>query len=211
MSDIRVFLVDDHHVVCQGLRRMLELEEDISIAGEAQSGEEALATLGTVAADVVLLDVRLSGMDGIETLRRLKAEHPGLKVIMLTSHGDEYLGPAIEAGATGYLLKRANKVEMVKAIHEAVNGGAPLDALVTPGLLQRLRNPTNGNPLSPRETEVLELAAAGLGNVGIAHGLGLSQTTIKNHMTSILQKLSANDRTHAVTIALGKSWIANPS
>ncbi|MFQ5874253.1 MAG: response regulator transcription factor, partial [Dehalococcoidia bacterium] len=128
MNKIRVFLVDDHYVVCEGLRRMLEQEEELSVVGEAHTGEEALAKLRDTSADVVLLDVRLAGMDGIETLRELKASQPDLRVIMLTSYGDEYLSPSIEAGATGYLLKRANRTEMVKAIHEALQGGAPLDS-----------------------------------------------------------------------------------
>ena len=212
MSKIRVFLVDDHHVVCEGLWRMLEQEDDLCVVGEAQSGEEALAILQDTPADVVLLDVRMAGMDGIETLRKLKVSLPDLKVLMLTSHGDEYLNPSIEAGATGYLLKRANRDEMVKAIHEAARGGAPLDSLVTPGLLHRLRNSPHhlGIPLSIRETQVLELAASGLSNKGIAERLGVTQTTVKNHMTSIMQKLDANDRTHAVTIALQRRWISNP-
>ena len=139
MNTIRVYLVDDHYVVCEGLQRMLEQEEDILVIGEAHSGEEAIEELRSVSPDVVLLDVRLSGIDGIETLKRLKTLNPDLKVIMLTSHGDEYLAPCIEAGANGYLLKRANRAEMVRAIHESVQGGIPLDSQVTPGLLNRLR------------------------------------------------------------------------
>ena len=116
MSKIRVFLVDDHLMVCEGLRRMLEHEDDIVVVGDAQSGEDALCRLRETRADVVLMDVRLNGMDGIETVRRLRVEAPDSKVIMLTSHGDQYLGSSIDAGATGYLLKRANRDEMVKAI-----------------------------------------------------------------------------------------------
>ena len=212
MEKIRAFLVDDHYVVCEGLRKMLEQEEELCVVGEAHSGEEALTKLNETPSDVVLLDVRMAGMDGIETLRAIKTSQPDLKVIMLTSYGDEYLTPSIEAGANGYLLKRANRAEMVRAIREAVQGGAPLDSLVTPRLLDRLRNtPQNPGPLlSARETQVLELAAVGLSNKKIAHQLGVTQTTIKNHMTSVLQKLDANDRTHAVTIALRKGWISNP-
>ena len=213
MKNIRVFLVDDHYVVCEGLRRMLEQEEDLSVVEEeAQSGEEALAKLQNTTADVVLLDVKMGGIDGIETLRQMKLSYPDLKVIMLTSYGDEYLSPSIEAGATGYLLKRANRAQMVEAIHEAVDGGAPLDPLVTPSLLDRLRNPSGheGAKLSSRETQVLELVAAGLSNKEIASQLTVMQSTVKNHMTSILQKLDANDRTHAVVIALRKDWISNP-
>ena len=212
MEKIRAFLIDDHYVVCEGLRTMLEQEEELCVVGEAHSGEEALTKLNETPSDVVLLDVRMAGMDGIETLRAIKASQPDLKVIMLTSYGGEYLTPSIEAGANGYLLKRANRAEMVRAIREAVQGGAPLDSLVTPGLLDRLRNtPQSSGPLlSARETQVLELAAVGLSNKKIARELGVTQTTIKNHMTSVLQKLDANDRTHAVTIALRKGWISNP-
>ncbi len=182
MKKIRVFLVDDHYVVCEGIRRMLEQEEDLSVVGEAQNGEEALTKLQNATADVVLLDVKLGGMDGIETLRQMKLSCPNLKVIMLTSYGDEYLSPSIEAGATGYMLKRANRAAMVKAIHEAVDGGAPLDPLVTPGLLHRLRSPSQHEvaQLSSRETQVLELAAAGLSNKEIASQLSVMQSTVKN-------------------------------
>ncbi len=211
MSEIRVFLVDDHVVVCQGLRQMLE-EDDIRVIGEAQSGEEALVRLEDDPADVVLLDVRLGGMDGIETLRKLKHSNSDLKVIMLTSYGDEYLTAALEAGASGYLLKRANATEMVKAIREAFLGGMPLDSQVPPGLINRLTNPfdSGATPLSGRQIEVLELAAAGMSNKEIAETLIVAEATVKNHMTSIRDKLDANDRTHAVTIALSGGWISNP-
>lgn len=212
MSDIRVFLVDDHYVVCEGLTKMLEQEHDIRVIGEAQSGEVALAKLRDAPADVVLLDVRLGGMDGIDTLRSLKQEHPRLKVIMLTSYGDEYLAVSVDAGADGYLLKRANRAEMVKAIHEVMDGGVPLDSLVTPGLLDRLRSATLRpvQELSPREADLLELAAAGLSNKQIADKVGISEPSVKKRMSSIMQTLGASDRTHAVAIALRRSWISNP-
>ena len=213
MDKIRVFIVDDHYMVCEGLRRMLEHENDICVVGDAQSGEEALSCLREVEADVVLMDVRLEGIDGIETLCRLKAARPASKVIMLTSYGDEYLGPSIEAGATGYLLKRANREEMVTAIHEAANGGAPVDSQVTLKLLDRLRGGSSSlepATLSPREKQLLELAASGLSNKEIAARQGVTEPTIKKRMSYVMQKLSANDRTHAVTTALRRGWIANP-
>ncbi len=212
MSDIRVFLVDDHYMVCEGLTRMLEREHDISVVGEAQSGEAALERLREIPADVVLLDVRLCGMDGIDTLRGLKQEHPGLKVIMLTSYGDQYLAESVDAGADGYLLKRANRAEMVKAIREAMDGGVPLDSLVTRGLFERLRNAVRWpvQELSPREGEALELAAGGLSNKQIASKLGVSVPTVKKRISNAMQQLGAHDRTHAVAIALRKGWISNP-
>ena len=213
MGKIRVFLVDDHVMVCEGLRRMLEHEEDIEVVGDAQSGEDALRRLNETRADVVLMDVRLDGMDGIETLRRLRVEAPEPKVIMLTSHGDQYLGSSIDAGANGYLLKRANRDEMVKAIREANSGGSPVDSQVTPSLFERLRHKTASEPLarlSEREVQLLELAGAGLSNKQIAGRQGVAEPTVKKRMSYVMQKLDANDRTHAVTIALRRGWIGNP-
>ena len=212
MSDIRVFLVDDHYVVCEGLRRMLDQEDVITVVGDAESGEEALERLQDEAADVVLLDARLGGMDGIETLREMKRSLPQLKVIMLTSYGEEFVGAAIEAGADGFFLKRGNRDEIVKAIHEVVQGGTPFDSRVIPSLINGL-NRSNQSPkmgLSSRETQVLELAAGGLSNKEIARYLQITDQTVKNHVTSVLRKLDVNDRTHAVTIALRKGWISNP-
>ena len=213
MSKIRVFLVDDHLMVCEGLRRMLEHEDDISVVGDAQSGEDALRRLRETRSDVILMDVRLDGMDGIETLRRLRVDAPDAKVIMLTSHGDQYLGSAIDAGATGYLLKRANRDEMIRAIREADSGGSPVDSQVTQTLFDRLRhNPliSASAPLSEREVQLLELAGAGLSNKQIAGRQGVAEPTVKKRMSFVMQKLDANDRTHAVTIALRRGWIGNP-
>ena len=212
MSEIRVFLVDDHFVVCEGLRRMLEQEDMLSVVGDAESGEEALERLGDAEADVVLLDARMTGMDGIETLRKIKESHPQLKVIMLTSYGDEFLTPAVEAGADGFFLKRGNRDEIVKGIREVVKGGKPFDSSVIPTLLQGLQKSSQPQEvsLSSRELQVLELAAAGLSNKEIAEYLEITDQTVKNHITAILRKLNVNDRTHAVTIALRKGWITNP-
>ena len=154
----------------------------------------------------------MEGIDGIETLRQLKLTKPDLKVIMLTSYGDEFLGPALEAGADGFLLKRGNRAEMVKAIQDVVEGGTPMDSLVIPSLLRGLRNIRTYPEitLSLRETEVLELAAAGFSNKEIAQQLVIADQTVKNHITSTLRKLGVNDRTHAVTVALRRGWISNP-
>ena len=212
MSTVRVFLVDDHYVVCEGLRRMLDQEDNITVVGDADSGEVALTRLGETQADVVLLDARLSGMDGIETLRELKRSHPYLKVIMLTSYGDEFLGPAVEAGADGFFLKRSNRDEIVRGLHEVVRGGTPFDSRVVPSLIHGLHKAQQGTEacLSSRETQVLELVAGGHSNKQIAEYLEITDQTVKNHITSILRKLNVNDRTHAVTIALRKGWITNP-
>ncbi len=212
MSVVRVFVVDDHFIVCEGLRSMLEREEELCVVGDAESGEEAMERLRVTRADVVLLDARLAGMDGIETLRRLKTGDYDVKVIMLTSYGDEFIGPAVEAGADGFLLKRGNRAEMVRAIHEVAGGGAHLDSRVVPSLLHGRYLGAQHDPagLSSREKQVLERAAAGMSNKEIADDLEITIQTVKNHVTSVLRKLDVNDRTHAVTIALRKGWISNP-
>lgn len=212
MNAVRVFLVDDHYVVCEGLRRMLEQEDDIQVVGDAESGEEALARLENEPADVVLLDARLPGMDGIETLAQLKQLNPDLKVILLTSYGDEYLTAAVEAGADGFFLKRGNREEIVSGIHEVVRGGKSFDSSVVPNLVKGLHQSFRKPPvsLSGREAQVLELAAGGHSNREIADNLDITDQTVKNHITSVLRKLNVNDRTHAVTIALRKGWIVNP-
>ena len=182
------------------------------VTGEAESGEAALALLREVSADVVLLDIKMPGIDGIETLVRLKKARPDVKVLMLTSYGDEFLMSAIQAGAEGYLLKWADQADLVKAVRETFEGGSPLDPQVTPGVLEHLRSPSthNANQLSPRETQTLELVAAGLSNKEIAADLGVTPPTVKNHVTSILRKLDVSSRTHAMTVGLRMGWIVNP-
>lgn len=212
MSKIRIFLVDDHYVVCEGLRHMLEQEEEFCVVGEAASGKDALAKLQTTPVDVVLFDARLADMDGIEILRMIKQLWPNQKVIILTSYGEEYLGASVDAGADGFFLKRGNRAELVQAIHEVVRGGKPIDSLVAPGLLQALYASSrySAGSLSSREIEVLALAAGGHSNKELAQLLEITHQTVKNHISSVLRKLDVNDRTHAVTVALRKGWIPNP-
>ena len=212
-NNIRVLIVDDHYFLRQGLRAILDEQEDMRVTGEAEGGEAALALLREVSADVVLLDVKMPGIDGIETLVRLKKARPDVKVLMLTSYGDEFLMSAIQAGAEGYLLKWADQADLVKAIRETSEGGSPLDPKVTPGVLEHLRSSTahTANQLSPRETQILELVAAGLSNKEIAADLGVTPPTVKNHVTSILRKLDVSSRTHAVTVGLRMGWIVNPT
>ena len=212
-NNIRVFIVDDHYFLRQGLRAILDDQEDMRVAGEAESGEAALDLLMEVSADVFLLDIKMPGIDGIETLVRLKKTRPDVKVLMLTSYGDEYLMSAIQAGAEGYLLKWADRADLVKAIRETFEGANPLDPQVTPGILEHLRNSTThfANQLSPQETQVLELVAAGLSNKEVAADLGVTPPTVKNHVTSILRKLDVSSRTHVVTVGLRMGWIVNPT
>ena len=216
MAKIRVFIVDDHPVVCDGIRRMLETEPDIEVVGEAHSAEEAIANIPSLNPDIVLMDVRLPGMDGIDAVRHLKRVRSGLNVIILTSYGDEYLAQAVEAGATGYLLKRAGRTELIRAIRATLEGESPIDPSLTREMFAEFADLARSKrrfssvefPLSTRETQILEQIAQGKSNKEIASSLAISEQTVKNHITSILNNLNAHDRTQAVVIGLRKGLIS---
>ena len=209
---IRVFIVDDDYLVRLALRVILEQEADIHVVGEADNGLTALERLQVEPLDLVLLDINIPGLDGIEVLRHLKMDQPQAKVLILTSYGDEYLAPAIQAGASGYMVKTAGRADLVNAVRAAARGLCPLDPQVTPRLLATLRHSSIvlDNPLSPREAEVLELMAEGQENKEIAAQISVSTQTVKNHVTSILRKLRVGSRTEAITLALHKRWVVNP-
>lgn len=218
MKKIKVFLVDDHPIVCQGLRSVLETDDEIEVIGEARSGEDAISQIPSSSANIVLMDVKLPGIDGIEALRELLRIKPSLMIIVLTSFGGEHVVRAVEAGAKGYLLKGISGQELIKAIYDAYEGNSTIDPVVTGQLLvefmrQRGTNKMgpNGSPLSPRESQILEFVARGNANKRIAQRLNISEQTVKNHVGTILRKLEANDRTHAVVIGLRNNWIFIPS
>lgn len=204
---IRVLLADDQRLMREGLRTLLELEPDIAVVGEAGDGAEAVARVAELAPDVVLMDVRMPVMDGIEATRRLVAARPAARVVILTTFDeDEAAFEGLRAGAVGYLLKAASGAELAAAVRTAFAGGAVVD----PGILRRVvgqfarlappsRAPGAGlpEPLSEREVAILRLVGLGLGNRDIAARLGLAEGTVKNHVTAILQKLGARDRTQA--------------
>lgn len=215
MEAIKVLVVDDHEVVRQGLRHMLEADEEIQIVAEASGCEEALAQAGLVSPDVVVMDIKMPGLNGVEATRRLKKKHPACNVIMLTLY-EEYLAEAIEAGATGYLVKDTKREELSNAIKRVSRGETVISESfrmrpqIAEHLLEQFRGllrPGRGVPGSPgslsaREAEVLSYVAQGFANRQIAYTLGITEQTIQNHMTSILQKLDAQDRTQAVVLGL---------
>lgn len=205
MKKIQLLLVDDHPVVRGGLRRLLELEEQISVVGEAGSGEEALEQMDASAADVVMMDIRLPGIDGIETTRRLQAQHPDLKVIVLSSFGDEYLAKAVDAGADGYILKTASQPELVHAVVQVANGQTHVDAKLIPNLyrqLGELPRMARFRDLSDRQREVLRLIANGMPSKEIATRLSMSHATLTRELRHVFDVLGVDDRTHAVAEAL---------
>jgi DNA-binding NarL/FixJ family response regulator len=201
---IRIAIADDHPVVREGLVAMLETEPDFEVVGTAATGAEAAALVARVDPDVMLLDLELPELDGVGVLRRLAAEGARASVIVFTVFGtDERIIAAVEAGAAGYLLKGAPRGELFAAVRTVAAGGSLLAPVASSAVLRRVRGetPAAGPSLTPREREVLEALAQGLGNKQIAARLGVSERTIKFHVSSLFEKLGARNRTEAVTIA----------
>jgi NarL family two-component system response regulator LiaR len=204
---IRLLLVDDHEMVRAGLRTFLGLQADMAVVGEAGSAEQALALVPGLAPDVVLLDLVLPGMSGVEAVRRLRAAHPEVKVVVLTSFaGENSVLPAIRAGAAGYLLKDVGPAELAEALRVVHRGGAPLHPSVAATVMHSVADPVR-DPLTPREHEVLRLIARGLSNRLIARDLALSEKTVKAHVSAILGKLGVADRTQAALYAVRQGLV----
>ena len=200
-APITVLLVDDHELVRAGLRTFLELQPDMTVVGEAASGEQALALVAGVRPDVVLLDLVLPGMSGVETARRLRLTHPEVKVVVLTSFaGQDSVLPAVRAGVAGYLLKDVGPAELAEALRSVHAGGSPLHPAVAATVLRQVTSDVD--PLTPREREVLRLIARGLSNRLIARELVLSEKTVKTHVSAVLAKLGVADRTQAALLAV---------
>ncbi|MFC3454722.1 response regulator [Amycolatopsis speibonae] len=199
---ITIMLVDDHPVVREGLRGMLEAEPDLSVIGEAGSGDEAVALSRIKQPDVILMDLRMPGLDGVGATRKILADRPSQRVVVLTTYEtDADILRAVEAGASGYLLKDASRTELAGAIRAASRGETVLAPSVAGKLVNRVRNPT-ASPLSAREIEVLRLVAQGSTNAGIGRALHISEATVKTHLLRVFGKLDVSDRTAAVTTAM---------
>jgi NarL family two-component system response regulator LiaR len=203
---IRVLLVDDHAVVREGLRTFLELQEGVEVVGEAEDGQGALREAERLRPDVILMDLVMPELDGVGAMRELRRLLPRSRVIVLTSFvDDERLLPAIQAGASGYLLKDVQPRELARAVRAAHAGEALLDPLVAARLVEAIARPPGEEPperLTPREREVLELIGRGLSNKRIAFELGVSEKTVKTHVGHVLAKLGVTDRTQAALYAV---------
>ena len=196
---IRVLCVDDHPLIRKGIASILANEPGVLLVGEGTNGREAIALYRELRPDVTVMDLRMPELDGIAATRAIRAEFPDARVIALTSYdGDQDIYSALEAGVRGYLLKESLHSELVEAIRVVKSGRR----LMPPDVAERLSEYFPYIVLTPRETEVLELAAQGLGNREIGDRLGTASGTVKIHMQNILHKLGASDRTHAVTLAL---------
>ncbi|SEB95019.1 DNA-binding response regulator, NarL/FixJ family, contains REC and HTH domains [Streptomyces misionensis] len=198
---VRILVCDDHAVVRAGLLALLHSAPDIEVVGEAGSGEEALALARRTAPDVVLMDLQLgAGIDGVETTRRLRAAHPAPHVLVLTTYDtDADVTRAVEAGATGYLLKAERPEDLFTAIHAAAKGRPALSPPVAGRVLSRLRDPRPA--LTPRERDILAQLAQGLPNHAIARALYISEATVKTHLRRVYDKLGVDTRAGAVAVA----------
>jgi len=210
---IRVLLVDDHPVVREGIRGMLGAETGLTVVGEAASGPEAVALAAALSPDVVLMDLRMPGGDGVAATARITAEYPGAHVLVLTTYDtDADILRAVEAGATGYLLKDTPRADLADAVRAAARGETVLTGRVAGKLLTGMRQRAEPSPaaLSPRETEVLRLAADGMTNAAIGRALHISQTTVKTHLMRAYDKLGVGDRTAAVSQAIRRGLLPDP-
>jgi DNA-binding NarL/FixJ family response regulator len=202
-ASIRVLIVDDHPVVRAGLVGILAGEHDLSVVGEAASADEAVTVARAVAPDVVLMDLRMPGGDGVTATAGVLAAVPSARVVVLTTYeSDADILRAVEAGAAGYLLKDAARTDLVSAVRAAARGETVLAPSVATRLVDRMRRPQPADALSPRELEVLRLVARGLSNGEIARELSISEATVKTHLLRTFGKLGVSDRTAAVTTAL---------
>jgi DNA-binding NarL/FixJ family response regulator len=208
---IRVLLVDDHPVVRTGLAGMLDGEPDITVVGEAGSGAEAIAAVRAHAPDVVLMDLRMPGLDGVAATAAILAAAPATRVVVLTTYeSDSDILRAVEVGAAGYLLKDTSRADLVAAIRLARRGETVLAPSVATRLVSRIRSPDLAPALSPREVEVLRLVARGLSNGEIGRELYIGEATVKTHLLRAFAKLGVSDRTAAVTTALAAGLLDPP-
>ena len=215
MTDkISILITDDHALVRQGIRAFLELQPDIIVIGEADSGEAAVRIAAELVPDVVLMDLVMPGIGGVEATRQVKQVSPHSQIIVLTSyHEDEYIFPALRAGALSYVLKDVGPDELADTVRKAARGESVLHPRVASRVVQELRGTKRDTPnlftdLSDRELEVLRLIADGLSNAEIADKLSISEKTVKGHVSNILGKLHMMDRTQAAVFAWQQGLVA---
>jgi DNA-binding NarL/FixJ family response regulator len=214
MSRAKVLLVEDHIVVRQGIKALLSDEADIQIVGEADNGREALALVETLQPNVVLMDISMPGMNGIEATRQVRQRYPEVKVVVLSMHAnEEYVFQVLRAGASGYVLKQSDSSEVLTAIRAALAGGSflspPISQTVINDYVQRAESRGRGNDLdllTSREREVLQLLAEGLSNREIAEQLSISIKTVETHRGNMMNKLGVGSKTELVKYALRKGW-----
>jgi len=209
MNKIRVLIADDHNMVRQGLKQILELEQDIIVVCQASNGEEAISLAKQHKPDVILMDINMPGINGLQAIKELKEDGHKFRIIVLTIHQDrEYLIKTIQMGAEGYVLKDAESAVLVEAIRSVYNGMSYIQPNMTTELVKEFnrvtlheKNRSEGGNLTTREVEVLDLISEGMINKEIAKQLYISEKTVKNHVSNIFKKLNVSDRTQAAIYA----------
>ena len=207
---VKVLLVDDHQVVLEGLRRILELDEEIEVVGEARNGYEAISKATHLAPDIVVMDLKMPGMDGITAIRELKQRLPRVNVLMLTLYAEDFVEQAIEAGASGYLLKDSSSEQITSAVHQVYDGLCPIAPSLTRQLVAEyaeLCRRNRSSILTDREKEILKLVAEGMKSTEIARQMAISHSTVKRELHQIMDRLQVRDRTHAVTEAIRRKLL----
>ena len=215
MEKMRILLAEDHKVVREGTRKLLESQPDFEVVGEASDGIEAVELAKKLKPEIIIMDVSMPRLNGIEATRQIKAIYPNIAILPLTGYDDdEYVFALLEAGAAGYLLKDSSGEELIEAIRQVMTGEPVLHPKIMKKVLNRLRSPveeqatqTAGEVLSDRETEVLRLAAQGMSNMEIADSLTLSVRTVQTHLRSIFNKLGVGSRSEAIVYGLKKGWL----
>ena len=212
---IRILLVDDHKIVREGTRQLLEQSTDLSVVAETASGEDALRLCAELRPDVVVMDVHMPGMNGIDATRVIRARHPFIRVLILSAYDDDrYVFPLLDAGAGGYLLKTTTGSDLADAIRTVFKGETVLDPQISAKVRNRLsqaqlyRGKGMAEGLTERELEVLRAVARGKSNKEIGEGLGIATNTVQVHLRNIFGKLGVGDRTEAVAFALRQGWIS---
>ncbi|MCX6008395.1 MAG: response regulator transcription factor [Chloroflexi bacterium] len=215
MDKITILLAEDHKVVREGTRRLLESQSDFEVVGEASDGIEAVELAKKFKPEIIIMDVSMPRLNGIEATKQIKALYPNMAILVLTGYDDdEYVFALLEAGAAGYLLKESSGEELIDAIRQVMTGEPVLHPRIMKKVLNRLRTPveesssqTSSEVLSDRETEVLRLAATGMSNMEIANSLTLSVRTVQTHLRSIFNKLGVGSRSEAIVYGLKKGWL----
>ncbi|MDD5312986.1 MAG: response regulator transcription factor [Dehalococcoidia bacterium] len=215
MDRIRILLAEDHKVVREGTRRLLESQDDFDVVGEASDGVEAVELTKKLKPEIIIMDVSMPRLNGIEATKQIKALYSNIAVLVLTGYDDdEYVFALLEAGAAGYLLKESSGEELIEAIRQVMTGEPVLHPKIMKKVLNRLRSPVEeqsvqaaGEVLSDREMEVLRLAAKGGSNMEIAESLTLSVRTVQTHLRSIFNKLGVGSRSEAIVFGLKKGWL----
>jgi len=206
---IKVLVVDDHNVVREGLRRIIELDDEIEVVGEARNGEEAITKTVSLSPDVVVMDLKMPGMDGITATREIKQRLPNVNILVLTLYAEDFVKEAVEADVSGYLLKDSDCEQITEAIHQVHAGLSPITLSLTRGLVTEFAK-LSGNSrssLTKRQIEILTLIGEGISSKEISKRLFISASTVKREIRHIFDQLGVNDRSHAVSQAMKRKLI----